>query len=176
MIIPNIWENKKWQPNHQPVVYPSVVYLDFFSENPQTPQRRCKTGHLETWEQLCKLSAWARSTFSSPKHGDVFGISTNLESDHQEKCWKAGGNSKYLSMFFGFKIWHCMMWYSIGSGLSCEEPPQGNPSHIWIVVPLMLGTSDWPPSEGNWESVRTAHLMPYRYGSKLSSTNKMDML
>ena len=31
MIIPNIWENKKWQPNHQPdihVVFSSCPHLD----------------------------------------------------------------------------------------------------------------------------------------------------
>ena len=26
MIIPNIWENKKWQPNHQPVIADEIPF------------------------------------------------------------------------------------------------------------------------------------------------------
>ena len=28
MIIPNIWENKKWQPNHQPDDYPLLSIVE----------------------------------------------------------------------------------------------------------------------------------------------------
>ena len=31
MIIPNIWENKKWQPNHQPVIFSQILCFIWFS-------------------------------------------------------------------------------------------------------------------------------------------------
>ena len=30
MINPNIWENKKWQPNHQPVYIYTILYTHYF--------------------------------------------------------------------------------------------------------------------------------------------------
>ena len=39
MIIPNIWENKKWQPNHQPVMF--LQHLDFQSSPQPQPPPRC---------------------------------------------------------------------------------------------------------------------------------------
>ena len=47
MIIPNIWENKKWQPNHQPVILGNLPYLK--RENRQasaaTPSKRVLAPH-----------------------------------------------------------------------------------------------------------------------------------
>ena len=47
MIIPNIWENKKWQPNHQPdVLYPRFSDLryaqpNFWQLNDELSRGRC---------------------------------------------------------------------------------------------------------------------------------------
>ena len=57
------------------------------------------------------------------------------------------GNFKYGSIFLAWTGYDIMI-YSTRLGLSCEQPPQGNPSHMWIVMPLMLG--NYCPSHAIW--------------------------
>jgi hypothetical protein len=58
------------------------------------------------------------------------------------------GTSNMFRSFWLRGTGYDIMIYSIRLGLSCEQPPQGNPSHMWIVIPLMLG--NYCPSHAIW--------------------------
>lgn len=120
-------------------------------------------GHLESGEQLRKLSnAWARrSTFSSDPFpmeardvGPTTGRSaTNLASikrkmSRNAEKWEL---QTCFDLFISLASWD-RLWYNDILhwilGLSCEQPPQGNPSHMWIVIALVLG--NYCPSHAIW--------------------------
>ena len=97
MIIPNIWENKKWQPNHQPVIYTSHVWRQkgggLFLAVPHDFNSASGTSTPVTGLHPIRSDGWMR------KGGNIYGFIMVYLEVRYARIW-------FLIFSFSSKICH----------------------------------------------------------------------
>ena len=115
MTIPNIWENKKWQPNHQPDI--------------------CCTGQSSstTWQGVDQADR--RETPGAPHAAVYWGQQVKSHGSRQCPCFRTF--SRYLNKWNYDELWHWVKridMNALASPIQCQICPF-NPRHLGLEFP-----------------------------------------
>ena len=98
MTIPNIWENKKWQPNHQPEIVKQPDWVGYRSHSTNHVPRKNIPGKAPPFGPRPFWLWCSRCTSRSPQGTHPLGKNINLWSSYL--CWLVCGWATPLK-----KIW-----------------------------------------------------------------------